>query len=61
MQKTMIKLSLCGAVAGLALLLPAGLARAGEAPAAGRPWKMLLAPPRMLTRSVERKVPPAPV
>jgi hypothetical protein len=35
MQKTMIKLSLCGAVAGLALLLPAGLARAGEAPTAG--------------------------
>ena len=32
-----------------------------EAPAAGRPWKMSLAPPRTLTRSVELNRPPAAV
>ena len=42
----------------IGVMVPVGF---DEAPAAGRPWKMLLAPPRMLTRSVERNVPPPPV
>jgi hypothetical protein len=38
----------------------ASTASAGETAAAGTAWKMLLAPPRMLTRSLAPKVPPPP-
>ncbi len=37
------------------VMAPVGLV---EAPAAGRPWKMLFAPPRTLTRSFAPNVPP---
>ncbi len=40
------------------VIAPVGLALA---PAVGRAWKMLFAPPRMLTRSVAPKRPPAAV
>ena len=51
------KLTSVAAPVATGVMAPVGLALA---PAAGSPWKMLLAPPRMLTRSPEPNRPPAP-
>ena len=49
---------LAAAVVATGVMAATGLA---EAPAAGKPWKMSLAPPKTLTRSVELNRPPAAV
>lgn len=51
-------LTLAAAVVTTGVMAATGL---DEAPAAGRAWKMSLAPPRTVTRSPEPNLPPAAV
>ncbi|MNT13971.1 hypothetical protein D3C72_1489570 [compost metagenome] len=53
-----MKLMSAAALWATGVMAPAGL---GVTAAVGMPWKMLLAPPRMLTRSPAPNLPPAPV
>ncbi|MNR62084.1 hypothetical protein D3C85_1840060 [compost metagenome] len=57
---TLLTMKLMSAAAPWATgaMAPCGLA---DAPAVGMAWKILLAPPRILTRSPAPNVPPAPV
>ena len=60
-EATLSTMKLMSLAAPMATVCMVACAVAGLAAAAGKAWKMLLAPPRMLTRSLAPKVPPPPM